>query len=454
MCLAALVGAFGGFRLRVWDVPVSVTSAPRVFVAGLVLAAIRHYRWRGISLPARVGRGVLAAWRSEDFSTVWPLWFWSRAAVLGAGFLAVATIGFPWPKLPFRVYYNEALNLPARLDTGWYLSIATEGYLWAPGVEAQQNIAFMPGLPLLMRIGGRLIGGHPLLAGQVIVLAASLWAFVYVYRLGRELVGDPGKAAAAVALLACYPFAVFLGAVYTESLFLLAAAGGFYHARRGDVWPTAAFALLAGLVRPNGFLLSVPLAIAVLTPTLLPRWDAWRTWSVGRVATAVRASLPVLAASGAGIVGVLAFSWFIYGLTGRPLAWLESHAAWGRTFTGIADAVVVPYLELERRGAYEFVRGMPVETMNGLGLALALAAIVPVTRRYGLAYGVFMLVNLLPPLLMGGWLSIGRLTVTLFPVFLWLADVVPARHRPLWLMSFAITQGLAAALFYTWRPFL
>lgn len=454
MCLGALVGAFGGFRLRVWDVPVSVTSAPRVFVVGLVLFAIRHYAWRGISLPARVGRGLLAAWRSEALSAAWPFWLWSRVAVLTSGFLAVATVGFPWPKVPFRVYHNEWLNLPARLDTGWYLSIATDGYTWMAGVDAQQSIAFMPGLPLLMRLGGRLIGGHPLLAGQIIVLAASLWAFVYVYRLGRELVGDPGKAAAAVALLACYPFAVFLSAVYTESLFLLAAAGGFYHARRGDAWPTAAFALLAGLVRPNGFLLSVPLGLAILTPTLLPRWDAWRTWRVGRVTTALRASVPVLVAACAGIVGVLAFSWFIYGLTGRPLAWLESHAAWGRTYTGVAEVVVGPYLELERRGAYGFVREMPVETLNGLALALTLAAVWPVTRRFGLAYGVFLLLNVLPPLLMGGWLSIGRMTVGLFPVFLWLGAVVPERHRSLWLMSFAITQGLAAALFYTWRPFV
>ncbi len=56
--------------------------------------------------------------------------------------------------------------------------------------------------------------------------------------------------------------------------------------------------------------------------------------------------------------------------------------------------------------------------------------------------------------LMGGWLSIGRVTVGLFPIFLWLADVVPVRHRTPWLMAFAVLQGLAAALFYTWRPFI
>jgi hypothetical protein len=109
---------------------------------------------------------------------------------------------------------------------------------------------------------------------------------------------------------------------------------------------------------------------------------------------------------------------------------------------------------MNKRGAYEFVRSLPIDSLNGLAAALALVASVPVTRRYGLAYGVFIWVNLLPPLMMGGWLSIGRVTLGMFPVFIWLADVIPARHRTSWLISFALLQGFAAVLFYTWRPFI
>ena len=35
-------------------------------------------------------------------------------------------------------------------------------------------------------------------------------------------------------MLAAYPFALFFGALYTESLFLLAAVGAFYHFRRRE----------------------------------------------------------------------------------------------------------------------------------------------------------------------------------------------------------------------------
>jgi hypothetical protein len=61
-------------------------------------------------------------------------------------------------------------------------------------------------------------------------------------------------------------------------------------------------------------------------------------------------------------------------------------------------------------------------------------------------------VNLAPSLASGGWLSVGRATSVLFPLFLWLADVVPARHRLVWIGAFAGLQAFAAILFFTWRP--
>jgi hypothetical protein len=45
----------------------------------------------------------------------------------------------------------------------------------------------------------------------------------------------------------------------------------------------------------------------------------------------------------------------------------------------------------------------------------------------------------------------GRLTSTLFPLFLSLAAVVPPRSVLAWAAGFGIGQGLCAALFFTWR---
>jgi len=92
--------------------------------------------------------------------------------------------------------------------------------------------------------------------------------------------------------------------------------------------------------------------------------------------------------------------------------------------------------------------------VNFAAAAAAIAAIWPVTRRFGLPYGVFIAVNVIPPLTTGGLLSIGRVTAAMFPVFFWLAAIIPARHRAAWVTAFALLQGWGAALFFTWREFI
>ena len=76
---------------------------------------------------------------------------------------------------------------------------------------------------------------------------------------------------------------------------------------------------------------------------------------------------------------------------------------------------------------------------------------MPGARKLGLAYAVFILINILPPLGAGGLLSIGRVSSVLFPAFIWFATVIPARHRTAWLASFMAVQAFNASLFYTWR---
>jgi hypothetical protein len=74
-----------------------------------------------------------------------------------------------------------------------------------------------------------------------------------------------------------------------------------------------------------------------------------------------------------------------------------------------------------------------------------------VFRHVGLAGAAFVLLNIVPPLLTGGVLSMGRFTSTLFPVFLALAAIVPARAIVPLLTTFAVGQGLVTAVFFTWR---
>ena len=258
---------------------------------------------------------------------------------------------------------------------------------------------------------------------------------------------DDATTRATLLLLAAYPFAVFFSAAYTESLMLLAVVASFYQYRHEKWIPAAAWGLLAGLCRPNGFLLAGPLAVVGLKQLLARRASGQSTDSLRRhalVAIGV-ASMPV--------IGTLLYSGFIYTLTGDPIAWREAHTAWGRSYTGF-PTLLVPLESIAERGVVEYTSAQPVESLNAMGAILACALIWPITRRLGPEYGLFMVLNVGPPLLFGGLLSMGRVTSLLFPMFMYLALVLADRQRQTLVCGFAVVQGLAAVLFFTWHRFL
>jgi hypothetical protein len=148
---------------------------------------------------------------------------------------------------------------------------------------------------------------------------------------------------------------------------------------------------------------------------------------------------------------MLAFSAYVYHLTGDFFGWARLHEAWGRSYGGLAP-VARGYGWLVDEGLLTILQNVPYDSLNCLGLIFALGMLWPVLRRLGLAFCVFILINIGPPMLAGGVLSMGRLTATLFPMFLALAVLVPPRAVPPLVTAFAILQGLAAALFFTWRP--
>jgi hypothetical protein len=297
--------------------------------------------------------------------------------------------------------------------------------------------------------------------GVVISVAAFAWAAVYFWRLAREMIGAE-RAWNAVAFLAAYPFAVFFSAAYSESLFLLGVVAAFYHFRRDEFAASAGWGLIVGLTRPNGFFLSL-----VLAAVIAEKWRARQhpaasehpASSTERQTPGTEHPAPTLhpavttqliAASAPG-VGMLLYAAYMKHLTGTWVGWMRLQETWGRSYSGLAP-LERAYGWLTDEGVLTVVRNIPYDTLNSLAVIFALLMLWPVLRRTGLACALFVVANLIPPLLAGGVLSMGRVTATIFPLFLALAVIVPPRLVLPLVTAFAMGQGLVAVLFFTWRP--
>jgi hypothetical protein len=454
--LAVIVAVWGGFRMRIAGVRLALTSPYRVLIAAVLLALVRHWLSPAAPIYRDLPVRIAAGWRSAPVKAAWSVLIGTRPAILLVGYLAVVMLGYAPDAPPHRLSENEFVNLQVRWDMSWYFGIATDGYrLLSHSATDQQNIVFFPAYPMLMRVAGRLLGGAPtsfLLGGTLVALGAFFWAMIYLFRLARELIGDDDHARYALWLAATFPFALFYSAMYTESVFLLGATGAFYHLRRREYWQAGAWGLLVGLTRPNGCFLAIPLAVLCVTPWL-PKWLAGRTLIAqpSDVRPGGGELMAGLAAAAMPGVGVLLYSAFIWRLAGNPLAWAAGHAAWGREYSGLWRLVTDRYAWFANEGVYAYTSQVPGDFLNGLGVLFVLIATWPVMRRFGLAYGVFILINILPPLAAGGLLSAGRFSSVLFPAFLWFSTVVPISQRPGWLTGFMALQALNATLFYTWR---
>ena len=123
---------------------------------------------------------------------------------------------------------------------------------------------------------------------------------------------------------------------------------------------------------------------------------------------------------------MLAFSAFIYQLTGNPFQWTVQNVAWGRVYRSLDSLVSDRVGFIATNGLYAYASTQTIDFFYLLAVLFALGAVWPVYRRFGLPYAVLLLVNVLPPMAAGGLLSMGRVTSVLFPAFLWMGGAVPA----------------------------
>ena len=184
--LFLVAAVFGAVTMYVGPLRLSLRSSHVLFLA-VAATAIRHAAHPGAPLPGRLAaaRRVLAANLPLSAAAAAVV---SRVAVLVVGYLAVLTIGLVQPAAGLELSGDPLFNLPARFDAGWYGGIALDGYSFEGRFDRQQNLAFFPAFPLLMRtVGYPPASRSPPRPGRM-RMARALWAGV-VISLDRVRVG-------------------------------------------------------------------------------------------------------------------------------------------------------------------------------------------------------------------------------------------------------------------------
>ena len=304
---------------------------------------------------------------------------------------------------------GRSLDWPSirHIFLGWdgqsYVSIAQSGYPSTITCPSGHLIAFLPGFPLLIWATTRL-GIDSVLGGLMVNVVAEAVALIFIFRLvDRER--DAKSARFCVWLVALAPFGFFLSAVYTESVFVAAAAASLYYARAGATWKSVVAAGIACATRLTGAAL-VP---ALIVGLLLRR----RRFTVGALAPLL-ALIPLLGfIAYAGAVAHDGPALFDVNRIcfNHTLAspWTGFKAAWNLSVTAAGE------------DRFVWIR----EVISGIGGLVVVAFCLTWTlrRRLPLFITVYCWISWLMAVSLSFWLSVGRYDLALFPAAIILADL-------------------------------
>ena len=360
--------------------------------------------------------------------------------------------------------------MSSRFDSGWYLSIAANGYQGAATIapQIQSNWAFFPLYPVLVHIGAYPLGGSWEALNDAGLIIATLCAFIaaiYLFKLTALELGE-GAAGRAVLYLGLYPMSFYLWAVYPESLFLTLLLASLYYARRRRWLLAGVLGGLAALTRPQGVLLFPILGWEywqMIAERRAPMNGAGRgaaglalEWVRSRIVGPLRSLrdrrtwtgflclLPVPAA----FAGFLVYSKLT---VGDFLAFSHAESfGWGRNLSNPVKVVARAILNPSPPSPYDWnFYGLNVLALFAFALLLLM-----VLRSLPSVYWVAAFLFMLLPIASGELNSLARYYIAVFPAFIALAwwtgrgdTQNQARRHALVAASFAVLLSLGMVMF-------
>jgi Gpi18-like mannosyltransferase len=301
------------------------------------------------------------------------------------------------------------IDIFTRWDSQVYFSIIKNGYSPSSDLEKiTSNIAFFPLYPYLVKsvgwVGIKLPDGIIVALGVVLANLLFLISAALLYHLIVHLLEIPETAARrALALLFVFPSSFYFSCFYPESLFLLLALAGFIFGLEEKWLPAGICAALAVVTKAQGLVLFFALVWLYMEK---------RGWKLRNIKPSVLWFLltPLV---------LSLHIYYIYQKTGRVFAIIEAQSAWGRNQKNIIDGII------------ENLSGpsLDVFKIDLILVTLFLLCSLFVLKKYKVkAFGIFGLLMCLMPLATGSLISISRFMLVIFPVFIFLGEILEKRE--------------------------
>jgi hypothetical protein len=286
----------------------------------------------------------------------------------------------------------------ANMDGVHYLSIAQNGYF-------QYEQAFFPLYPFLIRSISNIFSGNYIFSGILISNFFFLLSLFVLYKLLQKEFSEKVTKWGIIIILS-FPTSFFFASVYTESLFLFLTLMSFYFMGQGRNYHSAFFIALASLCRLVGIF---------LLPALL-----LETWIRNKKNFSLIKFIPILLSG----VGLLSYMIYLQKTVGDPLFFFHAQPAFGAERSGneiiLLPQVLFRYLKIfiTAQLSYDYL----IAIFEFLSLFFAVCLLIKRARKTNISYQIFAWSAILTPTLTGSLSSMPRYLLSIFPIFIIVAQ--------------------------------
>lgn len=324
----------------------------------------------------------------------------------------------------------------AHWDSGFYLEIARWGYFFDQ-TKGIYNTIFFPLYPFLIALFSFIFGSNLVLSGIIVSLTSTILACLFLYKLAR-LDLEENEAKRSIFYLLLYPTAVFLAAVYNESLFIFLTCASFYFARKNRWFFAGIFGFFAALCRPQGIL---------LLPALFLEYLEQREFNFKKIKLNFLNLIWIPA-------GLFAFMYYLHLKFGNAFLFLTQQNFFNRQ-TNLVFTDIIPTLKKYLTDFFfphpNFFPEYLIRDIEFVFFCLFLVLAIFIFFSFRMSYGFYVFLGLLFPLLTGTLTSIQRYTILLFPAFIFLAKLGRKQSINFIItLIFSLFLGLFTILFVNW----
>lgn len=368
---------------------------------------------------------------------IWRLFLFWLGSVAGRVFEYAPSFPYADSLLP-KYGWPQWLYSWANFDGVHYLTIAEKGYIGTGLIQA-----FFPVFPGATAVVN-LVGHNTLVSGLVVAHLALLALVIGWYGWIKSLSGSQ-VAWTAVLVLLMWPASFFLGAVYSESLFLALTVFCLWAMSRRQWWLASILAMVASATRVVG----IGLMIALWIEWARTWWPQWRqlSWWRQQWRQVGLLFMPAL--------GLLAYMVFLVQEFDDPLYFLHVQAEFGG---GRQESLVLLPRVFWRYGRmlsgarsfdwkyYAIGQELLAALIGMIGLVVA-AWWGKRQRRFSWGAWVYAVMAFIVPTLTGTFSSLPRYLLVCLPIW-WLVAVWLSNHRGWRLLYYVV--GMAWLMLNVW----